>query len=293
MALVGREDQLSVCRVAVQEGGGTSAAVLVGAPGIGKTSLLRAVTSAAAQAGREVLATTGLPGSASLPMGNLADLLGTSVRPVLAQLPGAQANALRVVFRLASVAAPTDELLVALATTNAVPALCADRRVMVAIDDAQWLDRDSERLLTVAVTWLRDLPIGWLLTVRSGHETSGLSSTVLHELGQDAVTVTVPPLPDASMYQVIAERFPGPWRGSLIGRIVALSSGNPYTAVELARETITSAEPDPPDRGNHEVGAAAVRKPTAWRTSSSESVNHSASVPAVVCRRPCGKWAAR
>ncbi|MFF5297235.1 AAA family ATPase [Paractinoplanes globisporus] len=246
MALVGREDQLSACRVVVNEGRAASAVVLVGVPGVGKTSVLRAVTSMAVLAGREVLATTGLPGGAALPMGNMADLFGRAVRPVLGQLPGPQADALRVTLRLVSAPAESDDLLVALAAANAVRALCIDRRVVVTIDDAQWLDRDSERLLTVMATWLRDLPISWLLAVRSGHETAGLTGAILHELGHDAVTVTVPPLDDVSLYEVIAERFPGPWRGSLIGRIVALSGGNPYTAVELARETVASAGYDAP-----------------------------------------------
>ncbi|MFF5296552.1 LuxR family transcriptional regulator [Paractinoplanes globisporus] len=246
MALVGREDQLTICRDAVQESRGAFAAVLVGAPGVGKTSLLRAVTAAAARAGRQVLATTGLPGGAGVPMGNLADLLGMALPSILPELPGLQADALRTTFRLASAPAVNDELLVALATMNAMRALCANRPVVVAIDDAQWMDRDSERLLTVLVNWLRDLPIGWMLTVRSGYETAGLSGTVLHDLGRDAITVTVSPLDDVSLYQVIAERFPGPWRGTLISRIVALSGGNPYAAVELARETVASGGYDAP-----------------------------------------------
>ncbi|MFF5297232.1 AAA family ATPase [Paractinoplanes globisporus] len=244
MPLLGREDHLSACQIAWRSAQCASAAVLVGAPGIGKTSLLRAATADAAAAGGQVLATTGLRAEADVPLGNLADLLDPAVREVLDQLPDPQASALRFTLRMTADDHEVDGFLLVRAVTNALRALCVRRRVVLAIDDAQWLDPDTARLLCLAATWLRDLPIGWLVAVRAGHEGSGIARTVLHELAQDAVTIAVPPLDDAILYHLVTERFPGPWPTGVIRRVVTLSGGNPYTALELARETAASGRHD-------------------------------------------------
>jgi ABC-type branched-subunit amino acid transport system ATPase component len=48
--LFGREDQLLACQVTLDPARRPSAVVLIGAPGVGKTSLLRAATAAAPSA---------------------------------------------------------------------------------------------------------------------------------------------------------------------------------------------------------------------------------------------------
>ena len=110
-----------MCRAVIDEGRAAAAAVLVGEPGIGKTSVLRAAASVARLAGHEVLATTGLP-SGSLPMGNVADLVGVAVRPVFAQLPGPQADALRYALGFSSAPVAGDDSMIVLAAVNAVRA---------------------------------------------------------------------------------------------------------------------------------------------------------------------------
>ena len=120
-----------------------------GPAGIGKTRLWREglsghglVTSGAA---------TGRVAPRSLGFAGLADLLRDVLEDVLAELPPPQRRALVVALLLedAEGAAPDDRA-VAAAFLGALRALAATGRVVVAVDDMQWLDAASARTLVFA-----------------------------------------------------------------------------------------------------------------------------------------------
>ena len=92
--LLGRFAELAACQKALSGGGGpgTAAAVITGPPGIGKTSLWRAVADSQ-PAGVMVLRTTGVPGGQAA-FANLADLLDPVAGQVLPRLPAPQASRL-------------------------------------------------------------------------------------------------------------------------------------------------------------------------------------------------------
>jgi hypothetical protein len=46
---------------------------------------------------------------------------------------------------------------------------------VVAVDDEQWLDADTRRLLEAAVVRLSQAPVRWLVAVRAGHPDVGLA----------------------------------------------------------------------------------------------------------------------
>jgi DNA-binding CsgD family transcriptional regulator len=250
MALLGRESELVAC-LAGLDGSAPSGVAIVGEPGIGKTSLFRAVVEAVARTRRCVLVTTGLSAEADVPLVNLADLLDSAAGEVLSQLPVVQADALRVALRLASPTAPIDESMIARATVNTLRALASDG-LLVAVDDEHWLDPDTRRVLTAAITWLPDAPIVWLVSVRTGHADVGLTPVLVHELSPRATRVDLARLDDGSLRRLILDRFSADWSPRLINRILDLAAGNPYTALELARETLASFGRD----------AATVRVPT-------------------------------
>ena len=85
----------AACRGALpaDAGGGAAAVVIAGAPGIGKTSVWRAVAESP-PAGVVVLRTTGVAGGQAA-FTNLADLLDPVAGRVLPGLPAPQASALR------------------------------------------------------------------------------------------------------------------------------------------------------------------------------------------------------
>ena len=233
MTLLGRVAELAACQQALSAGReGAAAAVITGAPGIGKTTVWRA--AADAQPAGTVLRTTGLQGGQA-GLANLADLLNP-VADAVPRLPPPQAGALRAALGLAAADAPVTATLLELATTGLLREL-APAGVVVAVDDEQWVDQDSLRLLGSAVVRLKDVPVRWLVAVRSGHTGRGLAQILDHELGNAMTRLDLAGLDDAALLQLVMDRFPGRWSPGVLRRVVALSAGSPYAALELARET--------------------------------------------------------
>ena len=109
--------------------------------------------------------------------------------------------------------------------------------VVVAVDDEQWVDQDSLRLLECAAVRLKDAPVRWLVAVRTGHAARGLAPLLDHELGACVTGVELAGLDDAALSELVMRRFPGGWSPGVLRQVVTLAAGSPYAALELARET--------------------------------------------------------
>jgi DNA-binding CsgD family transcriptional regulator len=244
VSLLGRGQELAVCRATLSGGRADAVAVVIAGPaGIGKTTLWRAVADSFS-ADALVLRTTGLPG-AQAALGNLADLLDPVAATVLAGLPSPQAAALRVALGLAAPGASLTDVLPERAVLGVLSRL-APAGVVVAIDDEQWVDADTRRLLEIAAARLSGAAVRWLVAVRSGHAGRGLVPVLEHELGPRLTRVDLAGLDDTVVSELILSRFPGQWSPGLLRRVVTLAAGNPYTAVEVARETVASGGRDGP-----------------------------------------------
>ncbi|MGP4097859.1 AAA family ATPase [Nonomuraea sp. KM90] len=279
MRVLGRDSELSACRLALQAGRTPLGMLISGEPGAGKTLLCRTVAELAKASGWNVLATTGLRTEVGVPLANLADLLDPAVLGVLDLLPEVQAAALRAALRLAPASRPPEPALIARAAVAAIRALAAGR-LLIVVDDEQWLDPDTRRLLGMAATWLTDSRLGWLVTVRTAHSDQGLGPVLRHELGPDLLRLDLAGLDEESLATLIGRRFPGFRSSGLIQRIVTLAAGNPYAALELARETARE-----PKRGS-------VRVPTDLSKSLRDRLerlpppSYAAVQVAALCRRP-------
>ncbi|WP_433380290.1 AAA family ATPase [Actinoplanes sp. CA-142083] len=241
MVLLGRERERAICLTTLMDDPAPAGVVIVGQPGIGKTTLLRSAVRDVTASGRRVLHTTGLSGEVDVPFANLADLLDRAAQEVLPELPAVQANVLGGVLRLGRLPGQLDDGVISRAIVNALRALARRCPVVVAIDDSQWLDADTQRLLRMAAAWITDVPLAWLLSVRASQERTGLAHVALHEFAARSVRIDLGPLDGGSLTSLVVDRVPGPWSPVLVRRIIALSSGNPYTAIELARETVAAA----------------------------------------------------
>ena len=99
-----------------------------------------------------------------LALGGLADLLDEALAEVAGELAEPQRRALAVAVGLEAPSVERPDL-VALprAFLACLRALAARSRVLLAIDDVQWLDPPSQRILAFAVRRLGDAPVGVLV----------------------------------------------------------------------------------------------------------------------------------
>jgi DNA-binding CsgD family transcriptional regulator len=120
--------------------------VVLGEPGIGKTSLLRYAAGAADR--MTVVRTQGVPSEAALAFAGLHDIC----RPLLANIgdrEGMQVDALRGALGLEAREVP-DALAIGAATLSLIAAAAEQQPVLVLVDDVQWVDQESVAALLFA-----------------------------------------------------------------------------------------------------------------------------------------------
>ena len=216
-----------------------SAVVIEGDPGMGKTTLWLDALSRARERGFRVLTTRAAAAESVLAYAALADLLGSVDEATWADLAAPQRQGLdAALLRSRDDAHATDERAVAAAFVAVLDRLTAKCPVLIAIDDLQWLDTSSANVVSFAA---RRLPAGAALLCTTRTE--------------DAVLQIQPPRPDAvhrimmqpfalgELHQVLTLRLGISIARPLLLRIHEISGGNPFFALELARDIDTNRRP--------------------------------------------------
>src|SRR5262249_26367191 len=125
-------------------GGGQGGVLAVyGEPGVGKTALLDYAIDAGA--GFRVVRTIGVEGEMELAFAALQQLCSPSL-DLMEHLPDPQREAMEVALGLIA-GRPPNPFLVGLAVLNLFSAAAEKRPLLCIVDDAQWLDRASARVL--------------------------------------------------------------------------------------------------------------------------------------------------
>jgi DNA-binding CsgD family transcriptional regulator len=246
---VGRDAVLARARAVLD---GPGAVLLEGPAGIGKTAVWSALRDGYAAAGRLVLSAAPTESERSLPYAALADLLHPLAGAV-ADLPGPQRLAAEVVLLAADAGTPIDERAVGAATRSLLEtALAGDRPVLVAVDDAPWLDPASERALRFALRRLAPR-LSVLVAVRSAGP-----DPVEAPLGLEPTRLALPPLGVGALHHVLRSRLDVALNRPLLARIARDSGGNPLLAIELARAVLRL--PELPGPGEDLPVAASVQQ---------------------------------
>jgi DNA-binding CsgD family transcriptional regulator len=225
-SLIGRGEELSRLSELVAPPHEESRVLLIlGDPGMGKSVLLAEAAREARLAGMRVLAAAGRESEQDLAFAGLHQLL----RPVLdrvAGLPARQAGALRGAFALSEDPVPPDPLLTGIAVLTLLSGLSDDAPLLVAADDAQWLDRASLDALAFAARRLQSERLVLLAGARGNVPPAGFE--------RDFPRLLLPPLslPDAGR---LLDRQPRPPRGRPREQVLAQAAGNPLALIELSK----------------------------------------------------------
>ena len=237
--------------------------IVEGAPGLGKTSLLRAIGREGPRRGFEVGRARGAPLEREWPFGVARQLLEPAVRGRSgadreALLAGAARLAAGVV--LGDTAAPV-EVDATSGTLHGLYWLCANLAaagpLLLVVDDAQWADEASLRFLGMLARRLDALPILALLAQRPD------APAALAELAADPQVerLALQPLAPPAVQALLAEWSPGGVDAEFAAACHAATGGNPFL---LSRLGPGLREQDVPFTAAHasrvtDAGPAAVR----------------------------------
>lgn len=230
--IVGREAQLlEVERFLDAASAGFAVLVFEGDAGIGKTTLWLEARRRAQERGALVLACRPSAAEAKLSFAAVADMLGRVDDDAFASLPDPQREALEVaLLRRRPAGKGPDSRAVAAAFLTLIRGLPGDGLVILAIDDWQWLDPPSRRVLEFAARRLEDERIGLLCSTRPA--SPGWSAGAAAER---MTRVAVGPLSLAALGRIVSGSLGRPLPRPSLVRIAQASGGNPFHALEIAQ----------------------------------------------------------
>jgi predicted ATPase len=209
---------------------------LEGAPGIGKTTLWRAAVADARRRGFRVLSTAPAEPDYALAFAGLGDLFEDLPADGWGALAEPQRRALEAALFVGSSTVGADHpQALPRATLSVLRNPSLGGPLVVAIDDEQWLDGASARVLGFALCRLREEPVCVLLTRRPesngalwpqlarGYGEEGMADLRLQSIGVE------------SIHRLVSERLGLRISPPTLRRIYEVSGGNPLYALALAR----------------------------------------------------------
>jgi DNA-binding CsgD family transcriptional regulator len=224
--------------------------LIEGAPGIGKTTLLRAVLDGAREREYAVALCQPTRSEMDLSYVGLVGLLGDLGTDVLDTLPSPQARVLRRITRVEESGEPVDRLSLSLATVAAVRAAASVRPLLVAVDDAQWLDAPTARVLAFLVRRLTGTctrmvlvrTLGVSQVPRGGGRPLADEDAIDWPVELDRAmpegrhqTITLGPVGPGDLSRILRRVLGWSPAWPRVVRIAELSEGNPLHALELTR----------------------------------------------------------
>ena len=260
-AVVGRDAELASLHdfvASVLEG--SSALVLQGEAGMGKTTLWTAGVELAEDRGLRVLQARPAESETALSFSGVGDLLDPVLDEALEPLPEAQRRALSLALVLEEDHGPApDPHAVGVAVLNALRALAEQQPVLVAVDDAQWLDAASAGAFGYAARRLRAERVGVLLSLRIPLE-SGLLNELRRSLPSERFTdLDVGPLDVGALHHAVLDQLGVALPRPLVAEVHQASGGNPFYALEIVRTlqrkgvSVEAGHPLPVPESLHEL----------------------------------------
>jgi len=223
---VGRErERARIDRLLAEARAGKSGALLLhGEAGIGKTALMRWAIGQAT--GLRVLRARGIETESDIPFAGLAELV-TPLLDRLDDIPEVQARALRGALALGP-ATPHDRFTVPAGLLSLLAVAAEEQPVLVAIDDAQWLDEPSLEAFLFAGRRLGAEGVAMLGALREGTAVAGLEVPWLELL-------RIEPLAETEARELLTASQIERMAPAVADRLVETSAGNPLALLEIPR----------------------------------------------------------
>jgi DNA-binding CsgD family transcriptional regulator len=231
-SVVGRERELASLAAFVSGGTAPGDVVVVGEPGIGKTTLWEAAIEMARDKGLRTLVARPTDAEARLVHATLIDLFDGVAPHELAGLLPPQRRALEVALLRAEPdgRAPGSGA-VPLGLLNALRLLAARTPLVIGIDDLQSLDAQSAEALAFAARRLDSAPARFVLARRPGRPGILEAALASHGLAE----VVVGPLSLGATRRLVSLRLGLSLPRHVLRRVHEATLGNPLFALELAR----------------------------------------------------------
>jgi DNA-binding CsgD family transcriptional regulator len=223
--LLGRQNE---CRTLEQllisvKAGQSRALVLRGEAGVGKSALLDFVTSQASEF--RVVRIAGVESEAELAFSGVHQLCAPMMGG-MSRLPTPQREALATAFGVGTGEAP-DRFMVGLAVLGLLAETSTQRPLLCLVDDADWLDRESSRILAFVARRLLAERLGLLFVVREPSEGRDF---------QDLPELRVLALGEVDSRALLSSTVPGRMDAHILDRILTEARGNPLALLELPRD---------------------------------------------------------
>ncbi|RZU01918.1 regulatory LuxR family protein [Kribbella rubisoli] len=203
-------------------GGESAVLVIRGEAGIGKTELMRYCAARATDC--RVAQIAGIEGELELPFAALHQLCAPLLTD-LPPLPEPQERALRIALGLVDGRAP-DQFLVGLAVLSSLAEVAAKQPLVCLIDDAQWLDEVSSRVLRFVARRLLAESVLLVFAIREAPDVRAfgeLPTLTLEGLNRDDARDLLNAIVSVQLDAKVRDR------------IVAETGGNPLALLEVPR----------------------------------------------------------
>jgi DNA-binding CsgD family transcriptional regulator len=209
-----------------------------GEAGVGKTTLWLEVVAGSRRRLFWTLTCRCVEAEAKLAFAALGDLIGGVVDDVVPNLPVPQRHALEVALLQVEPAKGSriEPRAVSLGFLGCLRLLARVAPVVVALDDLQWLDRPSARVLGFALRRLDTDPVGIVATRRTAEEAPLDLSQLAprHEFER----LLLGALSMSDLHQLFEKHLGRSFPPPTLKRLHRTSCGNPFFALELARTVL-------------------------------------------------------
>lgn len=194
-----------------------------GAPGAGKSRLVREALAIAEDLPVRVLAGAGERERRNVPFGALLRALASDGSPA------ADAGALRTLSESAE-----QRYWLFRALRDQVEQAARERPLLVVLDDLQWCDAGTLLALRTLPARLSAHPVRWLVTVRTGSPGTDVRATVARLADLGARTMRLGPLPADAVARIAGDLL-GAEPGADVLALVRRAEGRPLLVTEIVR----------------------------------------------------------